>query len=100
MQSHACLPLIQLSYLCTYDLYGSVRNAFDAGSIHYKGKWEPFGAQKSRNFQDPTLSRLPSNECCPHQKHYAQGRINQKIGGFVYKSPQVVSGPIPHLQCG
>jgi hypothetical protein len=24
-------------YLCTYDLYGPVRNAFDAGSIHYEG---------------------------------------------------------------
>ncbi len=24
-------------YLCTYDLYGPVRNAFDAGSIHYLG---------------------------------------------------------------
>ncbi len=27
------------SYLCTYDLYGPMRNAFDAGSIHYEGKW-------------------------------------------------------------
>ncbi len=26
------------SYLCTYELYGPVRNAFDAGSIHYEGK--------------------------------------------------------------
>jgi hypothetical protein len=26
------------SNLCTYDLYGPVRNAFDAGSIHYEGK--------------------------------------------------------------
>jgi hypothetical protein len=23
------------NYLCTYDLYGPVRNVFDAGSIHY-----------------------------------------------------------------
>ncbi len=23
-----------------YDLYGPVRNAFDAGSINYEGKWE------------------------------------------------------------
>jgi hypothetical protein len=29
-----------ISYLCTYDLYGPVRNAFDAGSIHHEGKWE------------------------------------------------------------
>ncbi len=25
------------SYLCTYDLYGPVRNAFYAGSLHYEG---------------------------------------------------------------
>jgi len=31
-----------ISYLCTYDLYGPVRNAFDSGSI-YKGKWEGVG---------------------------------------------------------
>jgi hypothetical protein len=29
--------------LCKYDLYGPVRNAFDAGSIHYLGKWEGVG---------------------------------------------------------
>ncbi len=31
-----------------YDLYGPVRNAFEAGSIHYEGKWEGFGPWKSR----------------------------------------------------
>ncbi len=34
-------------YLCTYDLYGPVRNAFDAGSILYEGKWEGVGPWKS-----------------------------------------------------
>jgi hypothetical protein len=35
-------------YLCTYDgLYGPVQNAFDAGSIHYLGKWEGVGPWKS-----------------------------------------------------
>jgi hypothetical protein len=29
-----------INYLCTYDLYGPLRNTFDAGSIHYEGKWE------------------------------------------------------------
>ena len=28
------------NYLCTYDLYGPMRNTFDAGSIHYLGKLE------------------------------------------------------------
>ncbi len=36
------------SYLCTYDLNGPVHNAFDAGSIHYEGKWEGVGPWKSR----------------------------------------------------
>jgi hypothetical protein len=38
------------SYLCTYDLYGPVRNAFDADSIHYESKWEGVGPRKSRLF--------------------------------------------------
>jgi hypothetical protein len=30
----------------------------------------------------------PSKRCCPHQKHYARGRINHRcIGGFMYKRP-------------
>jgi hypothetical protein len=28
----------KIKYLCSYDLYGPVRNAFDAGSIHYESK--------------------------------------------------------------
>ncbi len=32
-----------LNNLCTYDLYGPERNAFDAGSFHYLGKWEGVG---------------------------------------------------------
>ncbi len=40
-----------ISYLLyTYDLYGPVRNAFDAGSIHFAGKWEGVGPWKSRLF--------------------------------------------------
>ncbi len=34
------------NYLCTYELYGPVLNAFDAGSIHYLGKWEGDGPWK------------------------------------------------------
>ncbi len=39
------------NYLCTYDLYSPVHNAFDAGSIRYEGKWEGVGPWKSRVFQ-------------------------------------------------
>jgi hypothetical protein len=42
--------LAGVSYLCTYDLYSPVHNAFDAGSIHYDGKWEGVGPWKSRLF--------------------------------------------------
>ncbi len=38
------------TYLCTYDLYGPVRDAFDAGSIHYEGKWEGVWPWKARVF--------------------------------------------------
>ncbi len=68
---------------------------------HKAGRRVPFGAQPP-----PTC---PSNGCCPHQKNYAQGRINHRcIGSFIYKSSRVtlkgylreVSGPIPPLQWG
>ncbi len=39
-----------INYLCTYELYGPVRNAFDAGTIDYLGKWEGVGPWKSRVF--------------------------------------------------
>ncbi len=32
-----------INYLCTYALYGPVRNAFDAGSIHYLGNGQVGG---------------------------------------------------------
>ena len=36
------------NHLCTYDLFGPVRNALDAGSIHYLGKWEGVGLDAAR----------------------------------------------------
>ncbi len=47
--------------LCTYDLYGHVRNAFDADSIHYLGKWEGVGplSQGPKNSQFPGPNPLP-----------------------------------------
>jgi hypothetical protein len=38
------------NYLCTYDLYGPMRNAHDACIIHYEGKWEWVGHWKSGVF--------------------------------------------------
>jgi hypothetical protein len=47
----------------------------------------PFGAQKSVDFQGPTLSHLPSLWICTHQKHYVLGHINQRsIGSCMYMS--------------
>jgi hypothetical protein len=43
-------PIVFVNYLCTYDLYVPVHNAFDAGSIHYLGKWEEVAPWKSRDF--------------------------------------------------
>jgi hypothetical protein len=41
------------NYLCTYDLYGPVRNAFDADSIHYESKWEGGWALEIETFLGP-----------------------------------------------
>jgi hypothetical protein len=41
--------LLYINHLCTCELYrySPVRNAFDAGSIHYLGKWEGVRPWKS-----------------------------------------------------
>jgi hypothetical protein len=44
---------VWISYLCTHDLYGPVRNAFYAGSIHYEGKWEGSWALEIETFLGP-----------------------------------------------
>ena len=61
--------------------------------------WAPNGTRLSArcHFTGPkklSISRFqpcptcPSNGCCPHQKHYARGRMNHWcIGGFMYKIP-------------
>ncbi len=87
--------------LCTFDLYGPMCNAFYAGSIHYKGKWEGVGPWKSRLFWALWNGIEPIGKC----HFWAQKSC---IGGFMYKIPWVtlkgylreVSGPIPPLQCG
>ena len=49
--------------LCTFDLYGPMCNAFYAGSIHYKGKWEGVGPWKSRVFWVLWNGIEPIGEC-------------------------------------
>jgi hypothetical protein len=67
--------------------------ALDIESVLGPVKWHradrvPFGAQKLEIFRAQPSPNCPSNGCCSHQKHYAQGRINHRcIGGFMYKSP-------------
>ncbi len=99
-------------FIYTYNLYSPVRNAFDTGSIHYRGKWEGVGPYKSRLFWVPNGTRLrarchftgrkqesisraqpppicPRNGCCPHQKNYAQGRINHRcINSYYLPEPR------------
>ncbi len=48
-----CFCIQCFNYLCTYVLYGPVRDAFDAGSIHYEGKWEGGWPWKARFFLGP-----------------------------------------------
>ncbi len=60
---YCCKVYNEKSYLCTYDLYGPVRNAFDAGSILYEGKWEGGGPWKSRLFWVLWNGIEPMGEC-------------------------------------
>ncbi len=51
------------------------------------GPWKSrvFGPCEMASRPPPTC---PCNGCCPHRKHYTQGRINHRcIDGFKYKSP-------------
>jgi hypothetical protein len=97
------------SYLWTYDLYGHVRNAFDAGNFIPRasgrglgpGKGDFFGpcemasshqasaiwGPKKLRFPGPHPLPLAQVWICPHQKHYVQGSINQmSICSFMYMS--------------
>ncbi len=70
-----------------------------ASIARYRVFWAPNGTCLSArcHFTGPkklSISRIqppptcPSNGCCPHQKHYARGRMNHRcIGGFMYKIP-------------
>jgi hypothetical protein len=49
------VALVHKTTLCTYDLYGPVHNAFDAGSIYYLGKWEGVGPW-NLNFFGPQMA--------------------------------------------
>jgi hypothetical protein len=44
-------------------IYSPVRNAFDAGNIHYEGKWEGVGPWKSRLFWALLNDIEPIGEC-------------------------------------
>jgi hypothetical protein len=69
-----------------------MRNAFDADSIHYWGKWEGVGPWKSSFFCEkkapslenrtknsgPTPSSGPCIEYCLHQNHYVLRHINNR----------------------
>jgi hypothetical protein len=70
----------------------------DPGNWEFFGPCEMASSQKASAISVPKKSRFPGpppptypiNGCCPHQKHYAQGRINHRcIGNFMYKSPRV-----------
>ncbi len=109
-----------INYLCTYDLYGPARNVFDAGRWITWGRWGGglaleiksfvglceiaradrrvlFGAHKTRDFQRQPPP-FPTLSIRPHQKHYAQGRINhRRIGGFMNTRIRVSDpDPNPH----
>jgi hypothetical protein len=99
-------------YLCTYDLYDTVRNVFDAcrsitgasgkgmgpgnrelfgpcemASSHYECHLGPKKVKISRAQPPPTC---PSNGSASITNHYVQGRINHRcIGRLMYKSPRV-----------
>jgi hypothetical protein len=64
-------------------------NAFDGCSVHYKGKWKEVGPWKSRLFRALLNAIKLIGECHLGPKNH------RCIGGFMYKSPRIVSGPIP-----
>ncbi len=56
-------------------------------SVNFFGpKWHR--AQKSLDFQGPNSSHSPSLWRCPHQKHYARGRINHRSINSYFVSVQ------------
>jgi hypothetical protein len=76
------MPIYYINYLCTYDLYDPVRNAFDAGSIHYLGKWDNIeslgechlGPKKFEISSAQPPPTCPSKGCMPASKALRMGQ--------------------------
>ncbi len=72
-------------------------NAFEFELSSFLGpKWHlPIGSMPFHRAQKLSISRAqppptcPGNGCCPHQKHYARGRINHRCinSYFIYQMP-------------
>jgi hypothetical protein len=68
-----------LNYLCTYDLYGPVRDAFDADSIHYEGKWEGVWPWKARILLGP-IEPIGEGHLGPKNSRYFCPNYVQEFG--------------------
>ncbi len=94
-----------ISGLWTYNLYGSVHNAFafDVGNIQYEGKWEGVGPWKS-TFLDPVkwhqaVKRVPLQCLSRIKTNYLQFRINQRsIVSFMYMSSRAHTSALGELK--
>jgi hypothetical protein len=91
------------NYLCTYDLYRPVRNAFDAGSILYKGKWEGGWALEIESFLSPVKwnradRRVPLENQTPppppsiHTGLWTDGTIKKSTAPYTVKCIICASG--------
>jgi hypothetical protein len=87
MSTHVKSP--KNNYLDDYDLYGPVRNAFDAGSIHYLGKLEVGGvwALEIESFLGPVKCIEPIGECHlgPKKLDLFDAKICNKILTYTVK---------------
>ncbi len=90
-------------YLWTYDLYGPVRNSFDADKSIARASGRglglglcslPFQGPKKSWFSGPTPFNSPRNGSCPHQNHYVPRHINNRYINSYSINPCCGSGSV------
>jgi hypothetical protein len=107
-------PEGNINYLCTYDLYGPVRNVFDAGRYvlwgsggelaleisSFVGPWEnaradrrvQFGAQKTRDFQRQPLPPTSPHNVSARIKNICTGPYKSLVHRWFYEHENPLIG--------
>jgi hypothetical protein len=100
------LMSMRFNYLCTYDLYGYVRNVFDAGrhimwgsgggvaagNLEFCGSASAIWSPKNSRFPAPTPPPLPHIMCLPPSKTLRTGPYKSLVHKWFYSHEKPLMG--------